>query len=230
MGDDFSNWEGKAVSEHFKNKFGVVFTVRRCRYLLHELGFSLKRPRHAFPKADVKKQERFIRNLEKKLGSFGLDDVLLFQDEMSVQFAATITRMWSLRGEQPKVFTHSGRKCQPLIGAVDPIEGRIHVALADKLKAVQFQHFLEGLLARYPSSRKLIVVLDNARIHHSKVLNAFLEANKNRIELMFLPSYSPDLNPMEWFWRFLWKQVTHNIFFWRFQGAPARSHQIYHEI
>ena len=154
---------------------------------------------------------------EKKLGSFGPDDVLLFQDEMSVQFAATITRIWSLRGEQPKVFTHGGRKRQPLIGAVDPIEGRIHVALADGLKAVQFQHFLEGLLARYPGSRKLIVVLDNARIHHSKVLNAFLEANKDRIELMFLPPYSPDLNPMEWFWRFLRKQVTHNTFFGDFK-------------
>lgn len=65
LGYDFSNWEGKAVSEHVKNKFGVVFTVRRCQYLLHELGFSLKRPRHAFPKADVKKQERFIRDLKK---------------------------------------------------------------------------------------------------------------------------------------------------------------------
>ncbi|MHA1413045.1 MAG: IS630 family transposase [Promethearchaeota archaeon] len=93
----------------------------------------------------------------------------------------------------------------------------MHVALADGLKAVQFQHFLEGLLARYPGSRKLIVVLDNAKIHHSKVLNAFLEANKDRIELMFLPPYSPDLNPMEWFWRFLRKQVTHNTFFGDFK-------------
>ncbi|MGQ4876387.1 MAG: IS630 family transposase [Promethearchaeia archaeon] len=93
----------------------------------------------------------------------------------------------------------------------------MHVALADRLKAVQFQHFLEGLLARYPGSRKLIVVLDNAKIHHSKVLNAFLEANKDRIELMFLPPYSPDLNPMEWFWRFLRKQVTHNTFFGDFK-------------
>jgi len=118
-----------------------------------------------------------------------------------------------LKGQQPEVFTHGGRKRQPLIGAVDPIGGKVHVALAGGLKAVQFQHFLEGLLARYPGARKLIIVLDNAKSHHSKILGPFLESNKERVELMFLPPYSPDLNPMEWFWKFLRKQVTHNTFF-----------------
>jgi len=54
--------------------------------------------------------------------------------------------MWSLKGQQPKIYTHGGRKRQPLIGAVDPIRGNLHVALTDGLKTEQFQHFLEGLL------------------------------------------------------------------------------------
>ncbi len=98
-----------------------------------------------------------------------------------------------------------------------PRGGRVHVAFSDTLKAVQFQHFLEGIIARYKNAGKILMVLDNARAHHSKELAPFLKTNKDKLELMFLPSYSPDLNPMEWFWKFLRKKVTHNTFFSSFK-------------
>ena len=141
----------------------------------------------------------------------------MFHDEASVKFSPTFTRMWSLKGHQPEIYTYGGRKRQHLVGAVDPIEGDLHVAFSDTLKAQQFQHYLEGLLARYSHSKKLIIVLDNARAHHSKELEPFLVANKDRVELVFLPPYSPDLNPMEWFWKFLRKMITHNTFFGTFK-------------
>ena len=121
--------------------------------------------------------------------------------------------MWSLKGQQPEISTYGGRKRQHLIGTVEPFEGNLHVAFSEMLKATQFQHYLEGLLARYLAPKKLIMVLDNARAHHSKELKPFLDANKDRLELVFLPPYSPDLNPMEWFWKFLRKMVTYNTFF-----------------
>ena len=151
------------------------------------------------------------------MDSLGPEDIVLFQDEASIQFSPTITRMWSLKGYQPEVFTYGGRLRQHLIGAVDPIEGKVHVAFSDTLKADQFQHFLEGFLTRYPKAVKLITVLDNARAHHSKELEPFLEMYKDRLELLFLPPYSPDLNPMEWFWKFLRKKITHNTFFGNFK-------------
>ncbi|MFX1399602.1 MAG: IS630 family transposase [Promethearchaeota archaeon] len=145
------------------------------------------------------------------------NDVILFQDECSVRFFPTITRMWSLKGKQPKVRTHGGRKRQHLIGAVDPLSGRMHVALSDGLKTEQFQHFLEGVLARYRTAKKVVIVVDNARVHHAKALKPFLKAHHDRIELLYLPPYSPELNPIEHFWKFMRKQVTHNTFFKTFK-------------
>ncbi|MHA1659291.1 MAG: transposase, partial [Promethearchaeota archaeon] len=52
---------------------------------------------------------------------------------------------------------------------------------------------------------------------HSKELEPFLKVNEEKLELMFLPPYSPDMNPMEWFWKFLRKKVTHNTFFGTFK-------------
>jgi len=147
------------------------------------------------------------------LATLGKDGVVLFQDEASVQHSPTITRMWALKGQQPEINTYGGRSRQHLIGAVDPDSGKVHIAFSNTLKAEQFQHFLEGLLFKYKDKGKTLLVLDNARAHHAKALESFLESNKNKLELLFLPPYSPDLNPMEWFWKFLRKSVTHNTFF-----------------
>jgi transposase len=125
--------------------------------------------------------------------------------------------MWSLKGHQPEILTYGGRKRQHLVGAVEPLDGKVHVAFSDTLKTEQFQHFLEGLLIRYQDAGKVFLFLDNARAHHSKDLKLFLETNKDKLELVFLPPYSPNLNPMEWFWKLMRKQVTHNTFFETFK-------------
>ncbi len=69
----------------------------------------------------------------------------------------------------------------------------------------QFRQFLETFLARYKDARKILLVLDNAQTHHSKEVEPILAANRDKFELLFLPPYFPDLNPMEYFWKFLWK-------------------------
>ena len=103
----------------------------------------------------------------------------------------------SLVSAKSQESTYGGRLRQHLIGVVDPLEGKVHVAFSDTFKAQQFQNFLEGPLARYKDAGKILLVLDNARAHDSKELEPFLEANKEKLELLFLPPYSPDLNPME---------------------------------
>jgi transposase len=96
---------------------------------------------------------------------------------------------------------------------VEPFTGQIHAEFIDRLQAPQFQTFLEGVIALYPGPRKILLVLDNARAHHAKILQPFLETVKEKLELVFLPPYSPNLNPIERFWRFMRKMVTHNTFF-----------------
>lgn len=56
------------------------------------------------------------------------------------------------------------------------------------------------------------MILDNARIHHAKLLNDFLEGNKSCLELVFLPPYSPNLNKIEELWGWLKDSVINNVF------------------
>jgi len=113
--------------------------------------------------------------------------------------------------------TEGGRKKQDLIGVVAPLEGTIHIEFTEGLSSYQFQDFLEKLLVIYADKRKIIVILDNHRAHHARALEPFLESVKEKLELVFLPPYSPELNPIERFWKFMRKQVTHNTFFATFE-------------
>jgi len=125
--------------------------------------------------------------------------------------------MWALKGQQPEIPFPGGRLRQPLIGAIDPHEGRVHVGLSKSLKAEQFIHFLTYLLRLYHERRKIIVVLDNARAHHAALVEEFLKTRGSKIELMFLPPYSPNLNVIERLWKKMRKEVTHNTFFENFK-------------
>ena len=57
------------------------------------------------------------------------------------------------------------------------------------------------------------MILDNARIHHAKLLQPFLQQNKAVLELVFLPPYSPQLNPIEKVWGWLKRTCIYNVFF-----------------
>jgi len=61
--------------------------------------------------------------------------------------------------------------------------------------------------------KKILLVMDNARYHHAKILQPWLEEVSDLLELFFLPPYSPDLNPIEMLWKKTRRNVTHNRYF-----------------
>ena len=124
--------------------------------------------------------------------------------------------MWSKKGKQPRIPTLGGRKRQPLSGAVDPIKGKVCVALAKSLRSNAFIEFLDGLMAHNPD-KKIILYTDNAKAHHSKIVKSYLKLHKEELELEYLPKYSPNWNPQEAIWRRFRKRVSHNTFFGSFR-------------
>lgn len=139
-------------------------------------------------------------------------DHLLFQDESMIRDYQAIQRTWFLRGRQRMVPTYGQHKGVKLIGTLDYATGEFFCIEAEQYDAAVFLKFLERLL-KYYSSGKIVMLLDNAWIHHAKHVQSFLTDNKNRLELIFLPPYSPQLNLMEAVWKWLKKSVINNVFF-----------------
>lgn len=95
--------------------------------------------------------------------------------------------------------------------------------------AETFLRFLENVLIQYPNG-KIVMVLDNARIHHAKLIQPFLEEHQERLELLFLPPYSPNLNPIEGLWKWLKVSVVYNVFYESMQDIHKNVQAFISEI
>ena len=87
-----------------------------------------------------------------------------------------------------------------------------YFAKNDRYDAEIFLSFLKDILDKYPGQR-LVVILDNAKIHHAKLLQPFLDANNHVFKLVFLPPYSPNLNLIEEFWGWIKRSCIYNVFY-----------------
>lgn len=113
----------------------------------------------------------------------------------------------------PVVFHAPTRKQTAIFGAVCPADGRLLTMPADTFDAQSFQAFLGQLIRRRRRGHTQIVVLDNARWHHARALQPWLDDHRNALRLDFLPPYSPELNPVERVWKLTRRLCTHNTYF-----------------
>lgn len=126
---------------------------------------------------------------------------------------ADVSYQWSERGKQPRVIQkQSKRERLTLFGSVNPFTREVIVQKAEKGNAKTFKKYLKKVLYKNKNKGKIYMILDNVRYHHAKILKPFLEKNKHRLELVFLPAYSPDFNHMERIWWYMRKKIAHNRF------------------
>ncbi len=140
-----------------------------------------------------------------------------------------IQKTWFLRGKQRIIPTTGKHRGVKLFATVDYETGRIVWQEDEHYTAETFLAFLQKILAAYPTG-KLVLVLDNARIHHAKLLQPFLKEQNNRLKLVFLPPYSPQLNIVEGLWKWLKSSVINNMFYSTVSEIRLRVGQFMDEI
>lgn len=127
--------------------------------------------------------------------------------------------MWAKRGKQPVVKSAPTQEKIALAGFVNPITGILKTyecgmfnfeSITDMVK--QFSESDSNV------DKKKLIILDNAPWHKKAVRLMRENEDFSRIEFLFLPTYSPDLNPIERVWRITRKERTHNRYFDKVQA------------
>jgi transposase len=181
---DYFSMNGKSVSQE---------TIRRylkktgARYIKAELHYS---------EADKKRQEEFALRFFRDIKSKPHSVVVLFQDEMSACCSPRKGYGWTFEKRLViKVSQKGGRKRLNCFGAVAPLQGELVEMSSSGSKAGVFVKFLKKVRKKFKGKR-IWLYLDNSRVHKSKKVQEFLK-KQNKMELRFLPPYSPDLNLQE---------------------------------
>ncbi len=130
--------------------------------------------------------------------------------------------MWVPPENTDPVLLHAPtRKSVALFGAVSLRHGQLVTMLESTFDAMTFRQFLGKLLPHRARGRRMVLVVDNARYHHARLLRPFLDSRHARVRLDFLPPYSPDLNPIERVWKLARKLATHNQYFPKLDDLTA---------
>jgi transposase len=139
-------------------------------------------------------------------------EALVFQDEMEIHRHPTLARMLAPVGRQPEVPAPGKNEKRVAYGGVDYATGRVVHTMAATKSGVNFLAFLVALVAAY-GGRKVRLVCDNGRFHHTRAVAAWLAAHRRLIEVYWLPPYCPSLNLIERLWGHLKRTFIANVLF-----------------
>jgi putative transposase len=133
---------------------------------------------------------------------------VIFSDETGSTLESSVTHTWALKGVTPTMSANGKRDHLNVIGGISWV-GEIYAqATMDSMNRLGFIAFLESVLARVPG--KVVMVLDNSRVHRNADVVKFVEET-DRLEVVFLPAYAPELNPIELLWAWVKRHWLANL-------------------
>jgi transposase len=198
------------VIVHVKAKFGITYSRGGMTELLHRLGFSFKKATAVPGKASKNEQIKFV----KKYNNLPSEVPLYFADSTHPEFGPTITYGWIKKGETFEVKTNSGwRKRVNICGAVEINSLQVIARTFDTINKYSICELMRAI-SQKSKQKKSYLVLDGAAYNKATIVKNL--AKKLKIKILYLPAYSPNLNPIERLWKFMKKKVTANKYYEEF--------------
>ena len=197
----------KSIITYVKEEFGVVYRIGGMTSLLHQLGFSYKKPKGVPGKAKRKEQEAFLEEY-KEVRDKGL---MYFADSTHPMLNPVLSSGWIRKRGEFDVKTNSGRERVNINGAIEINTLRVVSRSCKKVNGQSMSDLLKAVRRRHPKEKNLYMVMDNAGYNKSYQVQNLAE--KLGIRIMYLPPYSPNLNPIERLWKFMKKKVMANTYY-----------------
>jgi len=194
----FALWTRDAVRLAIKHLYGQDLPLRTITDYMKRWGFTPQRPtKRAYeqnPKHVALWLERTYPKIQAKAKKEKAE--IHWGDETGIQNDAYHARGFAPKGKTPVVRINATKSRINMISSITN-RGKVRFMLyQESMTAKVLIKFMSRLIK--DSERKVFLILDNLRVHHSKAVKDWLEKKKAQIEVFFLPSYSPELNPDEY--------------------------------
>ena len=199
LGIDSALWTRRAVQSLIEQEFGIKMPIRTVGEYLKRWGYTPQKPLKRAYEQDPSSVQHWLDvtypAVVARAESEGAE--IAWGDESGLRSDAQGGRGYAPKGQTPE--TNLSQKNRHRINFIASVsnQGLVRFMLyAGKLDAFVFITFLERLIETQP--RKLYWIVDNHPVHHAQAVGQWLSQHQSSIELVFLPSYSPQLNPVEY--------------------------------
>ncbi len=190
-------WTRKNIALLIKDKYNIDMGLSTLGYYLSRWGFTVQRPVKRAYKQDAEKIDTWLN--EEFAGITGRaqteDAEIFFGDETGIQNTANYAKGYSLKGKTPVVYIESKKIKINMLSAISK-RGKLRFMLyKDNMTSDKLIDFM-GRLIR-DADKKVFLILDNLKVHHSIKVRKWLNEHKDKIEVFYLPPYAPEYNPDE---------------------------------
>lgn len=195
---DFALWTRKAVKELVEREFGVVLAINTMGDYLRKWGFTPQKPKKMAYEQCSKKVQKWLDEEYPAIQKRAKEENAEIQwgDETGVRNNCQHGRSYAPKGKTPTKKSMSKRFSLNMISTVTN-QGKVQFMIySENMNSDKFIEFLKQLIKN--NEQKIFLILDNLRVHHSHIVKDWIAENKEKIELFFLPAYSPEKNPDEY--------------------------------
>lgn len=191
-------WNRGLIRDLIRHNFGKSVSLVTVGRILKKLGMSPQRPLYRAWKQDPERVERWKREeypaIRARAAAQGA--TILFSDEASVRTDYHAGTTWAPIGQTPVVTGPAVRHAVKIVSAIGQ-RGEISFQVHEgTMNAERYIEFLASVLHDFETT--VFLVVDGCSVHKAKIVTEYVASTGGRLELFFLPPYSPDLNPDEW--------------------------------
>ena len=217
------------ICDWVEKRFAVTYTAEGMCDLLHRIGYVYKKTKQVPMKVDEMVQAEFIEHFKQLQAEKTKEEVHYFIDGVHPTLNSEASYGWIEKGEEHQISSNSGRTRMNILGALNPNDiTDIFKKEYKTINSESAQDFLEEIGRRNPEAKKIRIIIDNAK-YFKKLEKDDLIADK-RIEIVWLPTYAPNLNLIERLWRFMKKKVLKNKFHGTAKGFRAKVEEFFAKI
>lgn len=195
--------------------FGVKLKKSRIIEIIKQLGFTYRKPKLIPSKIDVKAQEEFVQKYQELKDNLAPEDQIYFMDGVHPQHNSQPSFGWIKKKNPKDLPSNTGRQRVNINGALNLNNLEVNYLECERINSQTVIEHLKVIQSKQKQG-KIHIILDNARYYRSRMVKEFLEKNP-RIQLVFLPAYSPNLNIIERLWLVLKKEIIFNKFYEKFK-------------
>lgn len=196
---------------YVENQYGVIYSVIGMTKWLHANGFSYKKPKTTPLKADPKAQAEFMKSYEALKKNTPADEPILFGDAVHPTMATKVTYGWIKTGSDKAIGTTASRTRINLTGVINLETMQLVMRESDTVDKLSMREFLIKVKEAYPEAPKIHIILDQAGYNKADIVVA--KATELGIVIHYLPTYSPNLNPIERLWKVMNEKARNNVVF-----------------
>lgn len=218
----------KNIQQHILTEYGVEYTVEGTRMLLKRMGFVYKKTKHLPGKGDLEKQYAFEIEYLKLKAKKGKEDEIYFMDAVHPLHNSINCNGWIKKGKEKAIKSNTGRDRLNINGACNVAKLEVIIYEDVTVNAQTTIALFDKMLLQQPKGI-LNVIADNARYYKCSVTTNYLKHNP-RINLIFLPPYSPNLNLIERLWRFYKKTILYDTYHKTFTDFKKESLTFFENI